>query len=145
MKKYAEEMAGEINLAEDILKRVMRFRLKEENKSDASVDEAFDSSISALKWQLIKEKLVRNAGVQVGDDDIKLTAKAMARAQFAQYGMNDIPDDYLESYADKLLKDEKSRDGIIDRTVDNVLVHALKNTVTLDVKKVSLDEFRQIK
>ncbi len=145
VKKYAEEMAGEINLAEDILKRVMRFRLKEENKSDASVDEAFDSSISALKWQLIKEKLVRNAGVQVGDDDIKLTAKAMARAQFAQYGMNDIPDDYLENYADKLLQDEKSRDGIIDRTVDNVLVHALKNTVTLDVKKVSLDEFRQIK
>ena len=145
VKQYAEEKVGEIELAEDILKRVMRFRLKEENKSEASVDESFDASISALKWHLVKEQLVRNTGMQVSDDDVKLTAKAMARAQFAQYGMNDIPDDYLEDYAGKLLKDENSREGILDRTVDGVLTQALKNTVTLDVKKVSLDEFRQIK
>lgn len=146
VKQYAEEKVGKIELAEDILKRVLRFRLMEEKKTDVSVDENFDSHLSALKWHLIKEHLVRNTGVQVSDDDVKRTAKAMARAQFAQYGMNDIPDDYLDSYADKLLKeDENTRDGIIDRTVDNILVQTLKNTVTLDVKKVALDEFRQIK
>lgn len=145
VRKYAEEKVGELEFAEDILKRVMRLRLKEEKKDDASVDDNFDASLKMLKWHLIKEQLVEKTGMQVTDDDVKLTAKAMARAQFAQYGMNNIPDDYLEKYAGDLLKDEKSKEGIVDRTVDNILAQTLKNTVTLDVKKVTMEEFQQIK
>ena len=57
-------------------------------------------------------------------------------------GMNDVPDDYLENYAQDILKNKEHVDGIIDRTIDLKLTQALKSVVKLDVKKVTLEEFR---
>ena len=41
-----------------------------------------------------------------------------------------------------ILKNKEHVDGIIDRTIDLKLTQALKSVVKLDVKKVTLEEFR---
>jgi trigger factor len=58
--------------------------------------------------------------------------------------MDNLPDDYLEKYAEDLLKKKEYFDRIVDSTVERALTQSLKNIVTLDVKKVSLEEFQQI-
>ena len=140
VRKYTEEKVGELTFPEDLLRRVMKMNNKD--KDDKYVDEHFDASIKELKWHLIKEQLVAATDVKIDDNEVKATAKEMARAQFAQYGMNDVPDDYLENYAQDILKNKEHVDGIIDRTIDLKLTQALKSVVKLDVKKVTLEEFR---
>ncbi|MBR7066470.1 MAG: trigger factor [Prevotella sp.] len=140
VRKYTEEKVGELTFPEDLLRRVMKMNNKD--KDDKYVDEHFDASIKELKWHLIKEQLVAATDVKIDDNEVKATAKEMARAQFAQYGMNDVPDDYLENYAQDILKNKEHVDGIIDRTIDLKLTQALKSFVKLDVKKVTLEEFR---
>ena len=75
---------------------------------------------------------------------MKNVAVEAARAQFAQYGMNNVPDEYLQNYADEMLKKRENVDGLVDRAIDRKLTEALKNTVKLDVKSVTLDEFNKM-
>ena len=114
------------------------------DKDESFIEENFAGSINQLKWHLIKEQLVRAQGIQVNDEEVLLAAKEMARAQFAQYGMSDVPDDYLTDYAKDLLQKKEYVDSIIDRTIDRQLTQAYKNVVKLDTKKVSLEEFRTL-
>jgi trigger factor len=75
---------------------------------------------------------------------VKTAAREVARAQFAQYGMNNVPDDYLNNYADEMLKKEENIQNYVDRAIDKKLTAALKEVVKLNEKKVSLDEFNKL-
>ncbi len=142
IRKYAEEEVGELTFPDEILKRVMK--LNNKDKDDQFIEDNYPGSVRELKWHLIKEQLVSANGIKIEDDELLATAKEMARAQFAQYGMNDVPDEYLENYAKDLLKNKENIDGILDRTLDRKLTIALKDVVTLKVKKVTLDDFQKI-
>ncbi len=142
VRKYAEEKVGELTFPEELLKRVMKNNNKD--KGDDYVEKNFAGSIRELKWHLIKEQLVAQSGIKVNDEDVKDTAKEAARQQFAQYGMNNVPDEYLDNYADDMLKKRENIDGLLDRTIDRKLTQALKNMVKMNVKEVSLDEFNQM-
>ena len=72
------------------------------------------------------------------------TAKEAARAQFAQYGMNNIPEEYIENYAKDMLKKGDYTDSFVDRAVDRKLTEALKAVVKLNEKTVTLDEFNKM-
>jgi trigger factor len=97
-----------------------------------------------LEWHLIKEQLVAAQQIKVEDADLKQVAKEAARAQFAQYGMSNVPEEYLDNYADEMLKKRENIDGIVDRAVDVKLTAALKNVVKLNEKSVTLDEFNKL-
>ena len=142
VRKYAEEAVGELTFPEELLKRIMAENNKD--KDQKYIDDNFAASIRELKWHLIKEQLVNAAGVKIEQDDVKNVAKQMARAQFAQYGMNDVPDEYLDGYADDMLKKRENIDGLIDQAIDRKLMVALKDVVTLNHKKVTMDEFEKI-
>ena len=142
VRKYCEQKVGELQFPEEILKRVMKH--KNEDKDAEYVDKNFDASIKELKWHLIKEQLVNATGLKVEDDDVKNTAINMARAQFAQYGMNDVPMEYLQNYAEDLLKKRENLDQIVNSAIDHKLTAELKKVVKLNVKSVTLDEFNKL-
>jgi trigger factor len=142
LRKYAEEKVGELTFPEDILKRVMK--AGNTDKDEKYVDDNFEASIRELKWHLIKEQLVAAANIKVDENDMKATAKEMARAQFAQYGMNNMPDEYLDNYADDLIKNKEYTNSIIDRTIDRQLMLAYKNIVKLNAKEVTFEQFRTL-
>ena len=142
VRKYAEKKVGELTFPEEILKKVMKANNKE--KEADYVDKHFEASINELKWHLIKEQIVTDNQVKIEDADVKAVAKEMARAQFAQYGMNNVPDDYLEGYAEDMLKQKENVDSLVDRAIDRKLIDVLKNVVKLNVKTVTLEEFNKI-
>jgi trigger factor len=142
VRKYTEDKVGELTFPEALLKRVMINNNKD--KGEEYVEKNFEGSIRELKWHLIKEQLVSAAGIKIDDNDVKNVAVEAARAQFAQYGMNNVPDEYLQNYADEMLKKRENVDGLVDRAIDRKLTDALKNTVKLDVKSVTLDEFNKM-
>ena len=72
------------------------------------------------------------------------TARSLARNQFAQYGMTNVPEDAVERFAKDILKDEKSRPQIARQTSDMKLFNGIRASVTPDVKEVSVEEFNQL-
>ncbi len=142
VRTYAEEKVGELTFPEELLKRVM----KENNKDkDADfVEKNFAGSIRELKWHLIKEQIVEAHEVKINDADVKKVAIEDARAQFAQYGMTQVPDDYLENYADEMIKKKENVNAYVDRAVDVALIGVLKNAVHLDEKEITFEELRAL-
>lgn len=141
VRKYAEEKVGELTFPEALLKRMML--QNNQDKGEEFVEKNFEASIKELKWHLIREQLAEAAGVKVEDADVKTAAKEMARAQFAQYGMNNVPDEYLENYAQEMLKKRETVDNLVERAIDHKLTLALKGIVKLAKKKISLDDFNK--
>ena len=142
VRSYMEKKVGQLTFPEALLKRVMLQNNKD--KGEDFVEKNFEGSIKELGWHLIKEQLVAAQGIKVEDADLKEAAKEATRAQFAQYGMSNVPDEYLEQYADEMLKKRENVDGLVDRAVDVKLTAALKSAVKLNEKTVSLADFQKM-
>ena len=142
VRAYVEKKVGDLQFPEALLKRVMLNNNKE--KGEEFVEKNFKASIDELKWHLIKEQLVAATQIKVEDADLKAVAKDAMRAQFAQYGMTNIPEDVLENYAEEQLKKRENLDNFVDRAVDVKLTEALKGIVKLNEKEVTLDEFNKM-
>lgn len=142
VRKYAEDKVGELTFPDALLKRIMF--LNNKDKDEEYVEKNYDESIKQLKWHLIKEQLVAANNIKVEDADVKAAAKEAARMQFAQYGMNNVPEEYLDNYADEMLKKRDSAANFVDSAVEKKLVDALKGVVSLDKKTVTLDEFNEL-
>ena len=142
IRKYAEDKVGELKFPEELLKRIMKNNNRD--REEDFVEKNFEGSLKELKWHLIKEQLVNANEIKIEQDDIKNAAKESARAQFAQYGMTNVPDEYLDNYATDLLKKQEQVQAFVDRAIDMKLTEALKKVVKLTNKKVSLDGFNKL-
>jgi trigger factor len=139
---YFMEKVGKLDFADDLLKRIIKANRKEDEQD--SVDTDFGRSLEELKWHLIKEKLVEKYAVKVEEDDVKAMAREATRAQFAQYGMMNLPDELLDNYSKDMLKKRETVDGLVNRVVESKLTAALKRDVKLKKKKVSVEEFNKL-
>ena len=144
VRAHMEKKVGKLEFPEAILKRVMIQNNKDRKDAQEYVEKNFELSIKELGWHLIKEQLVAAQNIKIEDDDLKNVAKEAARAQFAQYGMSNIPDEYLENYAQEMLKKRENIDGLVDRAVDVKLTAALKNVVKLNEKDITLEDFQKL-
>ena len=142
LRQYAENKVGELTFPEALLKRVMMQNNKD--KGADFVEKNFEGSIKELKWHLIKQQLVAANNVKVEEADLKAVAKEAIRAQFAQYGMSNVPDGVLENYAAEQLKKRENIDNFVDRAVETKLTEALKNVVNLNQKEVTLEDFNKL-
>lgn len=142
VRENCEKQVGELTYPDEILKRVMLLNNKE--KGEDYVEKNYAESIKQLTWHLIKEKIVGKYEIKINDDDVKAAAKEAARMQFAQYGMNNVPDEYLENYAAEMMKKGEGVDGFVDRAIDRKLIDTLKGVVKLNEKTVTFDEFNEL-
>ena len=142
VRKHMEKKVGKLEFPEALLKRVMLQNNKD--KGADYVEKNFEGSIKELGWHMIKEQLVAANNIKVEEADLKAVAKEAIRAQFAQYGMSNVPDDVLENYAAEQLKKRENVDNFVDRAVDVKLMEALKKVVKLNEKSVTLEEFNKL-
>ena len=142
IRKYLENKVGELTFPDALLKKIMLNNNKD--KGEKFVEDNYAQSIKELTWHLIREQLVEANGIKIDDNDIKETAKEAARAQFAQYGMTNIPEEYIDNYANDMLKKREYVDSLVDRSIDRKLTAVLKNVVKLEQKEATLDEFNEM-
>ena len=142
VRAYCEKKVGKLEFPDALLKRIMLNNNKD--KGEEFVEKNYEQSVKELTWHLIKEQLVADNQIKVNDEDVLNAAKETARVQFAQYGMNNVPDEYVENYAKEILKKRENVDGLVDRAVDIKLTDALKKVVKLNEKEISLDDFNKM-
>jgi len=142
VRKECERQTESAVFPEALLKRILLEANKD--KGEEFVEKNFAGSITQLRWQIIKEQLAEENGVKVEDADLKAAAKERVRMQFAQYGITNAPEEYVEQYATDMLKNRKEIDELADQALDGKLTAALKGVVKLNEKTVTLDEFREL-
>ena len=142
LRKHLEDKVGALTFPDALLKRIMLNNNKE--RGEKFVEDNYEQSIKELTWHLIREQLVEANGIKIDDNDIRETAKEAARAQFAQYGMTNIPEEYIDNYANDMMKKKEYVDSLVDRSIDRKLTATLKNVVKLVQKEATLDEFNEM-
>lgn len=142
VRAYAENKVGTLEFPDELLKKIMKANNKD--KDDKFIEDNYAKSIEELKWSLIKDQLAKANKIKVNDKDVKEAAIQAARFQFAQYGMNNIPDEYLENYAQEMLKHQEQVNSLIERCVDQKLSEALKSVVKLNHKSISQEDFAKM-
>ena len=140
--KALVEQYGNFELPQEFLKKWLVRR--NEGLTAENIDAEFEKMIPSLKWQLIKERIAAVAEVKIEETDVTNHAKAIARQQFAQYGMTNVEDDMLADYAKRILEDKNSRSRIIEEAGDMKLFEAIKQSAKIEAKSVSIEEFKTI-
>lgn len=136
------KQVGNLELPDEILKEFLLSQ--NDNLTADNLEAEYEGIRKQLVWDLEKDKIGTQLGVKVEEQDLIQTAKILARQQFAQYGMSNVPEDAVDHYAQQILKDEKTRGQVLRQTSDIKLFGAIRNAVTLDAKNVSVDEFNAL-
>ena len=142
LRAYTMGKVGKLEFADDLMKRIMLDNNKE--KGEEYVNENYEKSLEELTWHLIKEKLVEANGIKIEQSDIQDMAKEATRAQFAQYGMINVPEELLENYSKEMLKKRESVEALVNRAIESKLAAAVKGQVTLNHKAVSVEDFNKM-
>ena len=141
VRNYVTKKLGKLEFPDEKLKKIM---LNNAEGDEKKVEDNYEKSIEELTWHLVKEQLVEQTGVKVDDKDVIEMAKDVTRMQFAQYGMMNIPDEYLDGSVKEMMKKRETVDNLIDRCIEVKLGTALKDIVSLKTKNVTPAEFNKL-
>lgn len=130
----------------DLPKAFLRrwIKLANEKMTDEQIDGDFDNFMLDLKWQLIKDRIVKDNELKITEEDVRALAKEMAAMQFHQYGLNNVAEEHLENYANHMLEKEEERRKLVTKKQEDVILATIKNKVTLDMKEITYEEFNKM-
>jgi len=129
-------------LPEEFLKRWVKANNRE--ITDEQLDNEWNLFVNDMKWQIISNHLAKENDIKVENEEMLKGAKAFARAQFQQYGMGQIPDEYLENYASEILKKEEEARRIADQVMEKKLLDIIRESMKIEEKEVSWEEFKAL-
>ncbi len=115
-----------------------------ENNTEEKIEDEYSQIVEDLKFHLAKEKIVKENDIKVENDEMQQFAIDAARAQFAQYGMNNLTNDMLANYAQSMLQDEDTSRNMYDKLIENKVGEWLKEKINLDKKEVTSEELKKI-
>lgn len=115
-----------------------------ENMTPEEVEKDFDGYRDEFKWQLVKSAIVKEYGVKVEADDMKKEGRQIAAAQLQQYGLYGLTDEQLDGFAAKLLDDEKQRQHLYERALDNKVFEVIRENVKLEEQEISMADFEKL-
>lgn len=141
-KDVLKKQVGTLTFPEKALKKWLLAR--DEKRDAEQLDKDFPHMMEELTWQLIEEKIVADKGIKLSDDDLRSEARGMIMAQMAQYGMNNMPEEYLNSYVESSLKDDNQRGQIRDSAMSRKIMAEIKGAVKVNDKEVTLEAFQKM-
>jgi trigger factor len=128
-----------MKLPEEFLKRWLVY--SNEKITMEQVEEEFGHFVKDLEWTLIKNWLAKENHLQVGEADVVALAKETALMQFRQYGMFNVPEEYLDNYAKSILKNEEERHRLIEKKAESMVLEFIKVNAELEVKSITQKAF----
>ncbi len=128
-----------IDLPEAFLKRWLKATNNE--LTDEQIENDFDSFMKDLKWQLIKDKIIKDNEISITDDEAMDFARQVTFAQFNQYGMHNMPPEQLDSFAKMMLEKPEEKERIFKKLYEDKVMASVKEKTTITDKKVTHEEF----
>ncbi len=132
------------DLPEEFLKRWL-LAINKDKYTEEQINKDFDHFTEDLKWQLIKNEVIKENNIKVLEEEILQYVKQYARAQFIQYyGITNVSEEDLNKYANELLKKDSEKKQFIERKYEDKVIEFVRNTAKIENKLVSLEKFNKI-
>ncbi len=132
-----------IRIPEDFLKRWL-YSVNEGKFTSEEIERDFPLFAQDFKWQMIREFIMKEQKIEVKKENLLDHAKKIASYQFSMYGLNSVPEEQLNQYAESLLANEKEGRRIYEKVEDDMVLEYVKTVVTLSVKKVTMEELQKL-
>ena len=130
-------------LPEAFLKRWL-YTINEGKFSMEDIEKDFALFLKDFRWQMIRQFIMQQQKLTVKKEDLQEEAKKIARYQFAMYGLNDVPEEQLNTYAESILSNEKERRRIYEKAEEDMVLDYVKSAVTLESKDITIEELRKL-
>jgi trigger factor len=128
-----------IIFADEILKRWL---LKtNESKTKEDIENEYPLIADNLRYQLAKEKLTQDLGIQIENDDVIKVAERAAKVQFAQYGIMSASDTLLNDYVEKMMERQETVRAFAEKAFEEKLMEAVREKISVEEKEVTVEEF----
>ena len=115
-----------------------------EERTAEQVEEDYPKILEDLKFHIAKQKIVEEHEIKVEFSDIEALAAEVAKAQFAQYGMTNLPADVLQNYTKSLLEKEETVQNLVERATEDKIIQWLKENVTVVEKDIFSNDFNKM-
>lgn len=112
-----------------------------ENITEEQVEKDWALYEEDLKWTLIKGQVAKANEIKVEEQDVKDCAKQFALMQFKQYGMFNITDEQLDQYGDTILADEKEKQRLSEKALEDKIYKTIKEKVNIDEISITQKAF----
>ena len=122
----------------DFLKRWLQTG-GEKPKTSEEAEAEFPGFINQLKWTLISDKLIQENKLQVTNEELRDSMKAEIMKYFGAMSMGDDTS-WIESYIDRMMKDEKQVDSSYRRLITDKLFSWIETQAKSKEKEVTGEE-----
>ncbi len=138
-----EALREKINpqLPEAFLKRWLK-HINEE-LSEEEIDKDFDGFLKDLRWQLIRDSIIRDNELKAEKEEVLELAKQVILSQYSYYGIYNLPEDQLNTFAKNMLSRPEDTERLYLQVLEKKVVELVKSKVTVENKEVSREEFEK--
>ena len=138
-----EALREKINpqLPEAFLKRWLK-HINEE-LSEEEIDKDFDGFLKDLRWQLIRDSIIRDNELKAEKEEVLELAKQVILSQYSYYGIYNLPEDQLNTFAENMLSRPEDTERLYLQVLEKKVVELVKSKVTVENKEVSREEFEK--
>ncbi len=112
----------------------------EKQKTLEEVEAEYPKFESQLKWTLISDKVINDNHLEVSEEELRNNMQKEIMGYFGQMNLGEDTS-WLESYVDRMMKDEKQVDASYRRLITEKLFNWLETQVTPEEKEISSEEF----
>lgn len=129
-------------LPDEFLKRWLLLSNKELTQEILEKD--YSNFQKDLQWQLIKDKIVKDHEIKVSEEEILEESKKITLQQFRRYGMRNMPEEQLETYAKHFLEKPEDKRRVADSKLESKIAEFVKETIKVENKELTFDEFNKL-
>lgn len=112
----------------------------EKKKLREEVEAEYPSFANQLKWTLISDKIITENQLDVTEEELRDNMKVEIMNYFGQMNLGEDTQ-WIESYIDRMMKDEKQVDSTYRKMITEKLFNWLETQVTPIEKETSSEEF----
>jgi trigger factor len=128
-----------IQLPDEFLKRWL-VDVNQEKTTAEEIEKHYDDYARSMRWQLIENRLIKEYGIEVLEEDIK----NVFRGYFQRPGSSEMDEDMMrriDGIVDSFMKNKEDVRRINDQIFEQKLMAVLKEKMTTEVKSMNYEDF----
>ena len=143
IKDYLVKKA-DIKLPEGFLKRWL-YSINKEKYNMEEIEKEFPAFLADYKWQLVSEYMMKKLDLKIDRNDLSEAAHGYVAYQYAMYGMANVPSNFIDEAAQKMLTDRQQVERLSEQVAEQKIIAAVKDIISFDKKSISVEKFRELK
>jgi trigger factor len=137
------------NTSIDLPEQFLKTWLKSSSQgqvTDSVLEKEFEDYKRGLKWDLVKNKIAEDNKITVEADEVRAKAKDLIISQFGGQAIASQLSDRLDGIADNYLQNENGQNfmKLYNQLRAEKILRLIREKITVQEKKVSVDEFKKI-